>query len=152
MFIYVSCLCCLCLVCCFSCGLACRCPACVACVCSGVFHWAGMQVHVGACIIVCVFSFVSGFVCAHMAAADICVCICVSCALFLVFVRGCLLVDASVVCVLKMLLFLLLLFCFFMCVPISIWSCVHICGWDRVVLGVCMFGAGADIQLVASGC
>ena len=39
-----------------------------------------------------------------------------------------------------------------MCVPISIWSCVHICGWDRVVLGVCMFGAGADIQLVASGC
>ncbi len=111
-----------------------------------------MQVHVGACIIVCVFSFVSGFVCAHMAAVDICVCICVSCALFLVFVRGCLLVDASVVCVLKMLLFLLLLFCFFMCVPISIWSCVHICGWDRVVLGVCMFGAGADIQLVASGC
>ena len=38
-----------------------------------------------------------------------------------------------------------------MCVPISIWSCVHICGWDRVVLGVCMFGAGTDIQLVASG-
>ena len=71
---------------------------------------------------------------------------------FLFFVRVCLLVDASVVCVLKMLLFLLLLFCFFMCVPISIWSCVHICGWDRVVLGVCMFGAGADIQLVASGC
>ena len=84
-FIYVSCLCCLCLVCCFSCGLACRCPACVACVCSAVFHWAGMQVHVGACIIVCVFSFVSGFVCAHMAAVGICVCVCVSCALFLVF-------------------------------------------------------------------
>ena len=69
----------------FSCWLACRCPACVACVCSAVFHGAGMQVHVGACIIVCVFSFVSGFVCAHMAAVGICVCICVSCALFLVF-------------------------------------------------------------------
>ncbi len=62
---------------------------------------------------------------------------------FLFFVRVCLLVDASVVCVLKMLLFLLLLFCFFMCVPISIWSCVHICGWDRVVLGgVYVWGRG----------
>ena len=144
---------CLCLVCCFSCWLACRCPACVACVCSAVFHGAGMQVHVGACIIVCVCFLLFLVLSVHtwQLLVSVYVYVCpVLC--FLFFVRGCLLVDASVVCVLKMLLFLLLLFCFFMCVPISIWSCVHICGWDRVVLGVCMFGAGADIQLVASGC
>ena len=95
------------------------CPACVACVWSAVFHvgwhagvllvllvfvlvffmWDGMQVHVGACIIVCVFSVVSGFVCAHMAAVGICVCICVSCALFLVFLLECACLWMPVWCV-----------------------------------------------------
>ena len=118
----------------------------------------------------CLFVFVPGSVCAHMAVVDVCICIyayistfvhvythicickiCVLCFAFC-FLMWCLLVDASVVCVLKMLLFLALLLCFLhMCVPIYMWSCVHIWGWDRVVLGVCMFGAGAGIQLKATG-
>ena len=129
----VSCLCCLCLFWCFSLGWhagACRC-----------MHYC-----------VCVFCCFWFCLCTHGSCWYLCMYMCVLCSVSCFFVRVCLLVDASVVCVLKMLLFLLLLFCFFMCVPISIWSCVHICGWDRVVLGVCMFGAGADIQLVASGC
>ena len=45
----------------------------------------------------------------------------------------------------------LVLFFTHVCVPIHMWSWVHIWGWDRVVLGVCMFGAGAGIQLRATG-
>ena len=60
---------------------------------------------------------------------------------FLFFVRGCLLVDASVVCVLKMLLFLLLLFCFFTCVCPFPYGAVYISvagtelSWGCVCLG-----------------
>ena len=89
----------------------------------------------------CLFVFVPGFVCAHMAVVDVCICIyvytstyvhvytqicicriCVLCFAFC-FLMWCLLVDASVVCVLKMLLFLALLCCFLhMCV------CPFTCG------------------------
>ena len=71
---------------------------------------------------------------------------CVLCFVFCVL--GCLLVDLNVMCVYKILLFLWFWLCFCICMSIYMCSSVLIWGWDRVVLGMCLFRAGADILVV----
>ena len=67
---------------------------------------------------------------------------------FVFCVLGCLLVDLNVMCVYKILLFLWFWLCFCICMSIYMCSSVLIWGWDRVVLGMCLFRAGADILVV----
>ena len=70
---------------------------------------------------------------------------------FVFCVLGCLLVDLNVMCVYKILLFLWFWLCFCICMSIYMCSSVLIWGWDRVVLGMCLFRAGADILVWAVG-
>ena len=77
--------------------------------------------------------------------------VCVLCFVFCVL--GCLLIGFNVMCVYMILLFLWVWFCSCLCMSIYTYVCssVLIWGWGRMVVGMCLFGAGADIEMMSLG-